>query len=95
MKAVFALMAVLVLAGCATRSGRVSAVDLDFRDPEQINAYAYEAEVPYAERTATTNGPPVTVQSSTFPWQSMFDFLGIAKFRLRLLTFEWVNKENP
>lgn len=78
----------LLAAGCATK-GRMSVVDVDFRDASQIEAGRFEAAVPYA--TGTTNVPTVVKTESIPPalWGPLMELLKVIKCRIRILSVEW------
>jgi len=87
---VLVLLTVL-LTSCS--SGRISLIDLDLRNPEQIRAYTEEANAPYQTSNNTNDTNEVIVTPKFEPtqksWYWMFDFLKVMQGRFKVLSFEW------
>ena len=88
-----AVVLAVLLVGCATK-GRLSLLDLDLRDPEQIAASKFEMAVPYTQgslldtnvamvATATTQAIPGVI------WSEVMDVLKVIKARIRIVSVEW------
>jgi hypothetical protein len=86
------LVAVAIpLCGCASMParGRVSALDLDLRDKDQIIAYETEATCIYATPPQGNQPPVGAMEPAASPWPFIFDFLKVMKGRIRVLSIEW------
>lgn len=86
-----ASMVVPLVAGCAylPARGRLSAIDFDLRDKDQIVAYETEATCIYADPTQPGQPLGVGEAPSASPWYLIVDFLKVMKGRLRVLSVEW------
>jgi hypothetical protein len=90
-KSIILLFILLLFTGCATK-GRFSVVDLDLRNPEQIKESIIENTVIYNN---TTNNVPVISQPKMPEdiWDIIVRIVSVMKGRLRILSFEW-NERN-
>jgi len=88
MKTVMAMLVMVLMCGCVS-AGRFALVDIDLRTPEQIAAYAKEAEIPYV---AQYNEPPTLKADRTVLtaiWDEIMEVLKVVKGRVRVLPVEW------
>lgn len=89
MKTVMAMLVMVLMCGCVS-AGRFALVDIDLRTPEQIAAYAKEAEIPYA---VPSQNDPVGLKADrtvlTAIWDEIMEVLKVVKGRVRVLPVEW------
>lgn len=86
---ILSLVAMIVLSGCAT-AGRFAALDIDLRTPEQIEAFAPEAEIVYKVGEAPApNGAQVSAPVDASWVQFLAPIIEVFKGRVRILSFEW------
>lgn len=82
-------MLAMVMCGCVS-AGRFALVDIDLRTPEQIAAYAKEAEIPYA---VPSQADPVALKADRTVvaaiWDEIMEVLKVVKGRIRVLPVEW------
>lgn len=83
------VMAVALLAGCASTKLKMSVADLDFRKPAQIEAGIRENEVFY--EVAPVKAEPAQETAKALPiafYEKLFDMISKLECRLRLFSFE-------
>ena len=96
MKSYTILIMAVCMCGCASQQGRVAIADLDFRKPEQITAYAREAEAPYKDWTSHTAVEASTkdnVKAESLPtwWDMFLDALTKLECRITIFQLEWTD----
>ena len=88
----FVLLLLVMAAGCATQ-GRLTGVDLDLRDPQQIEAGRTDALTPYLSHVGAPNMDALVKDPkprATFVWwEKLLEQLPLMKFRFRVVVIEW------
>jgi hypothetical protein len=91
MRTLGTLAIMLLLSGCATQ-GRFTAVDVDFRKPEQITAGLKEAQAPYQDWTKADTAKAESVTASAVVptwWELVLDMIKDLECRITIVKVEW------
>lgn len=91
MRTMWTLAIMLLLSGCTTQ-GRFSAVDIDFRKPNQITAGLKEAQAPFEDWTKAQTAKAETVTAATAVptwWELILDMIKDLECRITIVKVEW------
>jgi hypothetical protein len=91
MRTIGTLAIMLLLSGCATQ-GRFTAIDIDFRKPDQITAGVKEMEAPFKDWTKADTAKAETVTTSAITptwWEMLLDMIKDLECRVTIVKVEW------